>query len=168
MERTFEGMVEYFGEEDTRRLLRRQPLLLGQNWSGMMDTLSRLIGVFGREGAVRIVNQTPTVMAYSWSTIQDKLLFVTEVMGRSIAEIVVWPALLTRSVEKRLRPRYELLRRLPREEQLSLGSMFGCTDEVFRKRYARKIALLAERDGGEKGGEETEGDGELEAEPDQR
>ncbi|CAI7787360.1 unnamed protein product [Closterium sp. NIES-53] len=100
-------------------------------------------------------------MAYSWTTIEDKILFVTEVMGRSIAEIVVWPALLTRSVEKRLRPRYEMLRGLPREQQLSLGSMFGCTDEVFRKRYGRKIAMLAEREGGtedgEKGGEEEDG-----------
>ncbi|CAI5497692.1 unnamed protein product [Closterium sp. Naga37s-1] len=97
----------------------------------MMDTISKLIDVFGREGAVRIVNQTPTVMAYSWNTIQDKILFVTEVMGRSIADIVVWPALLTRSVEKRLRPR-----------------------------YGRKIAMLAEREGaeyGEKGGGEEDG-----------
>ncbi|CAI5483858.1 unnamed protein product [Closterium sp. Yama58-4] len=164
MEKTYEGMVKYFGEEDTKRLLRRQPLLLGQNWDGMMDTISKLIDVFGREGAVRIVNQTPTVMAYSWSTIEDKILFVTEVMGRSIAEIVVWPALLTRSLEKRLRPRYEMLRGLLREQQLGLGSMFGCTDEVFRKRYGRKIALLAEREGGaedgENGGEEEDGGGE--------
>ncbi|CAI6004681.1 unnamed protein product [Closterium sp. NIES-64] len=103
---------------------------------------------------------TPTVMAYSWTTIEDKILFVTEVMGRSIAEIVVWPALLTRSVEKRLRPRYEMLRRLPREQQLSLGSMFGCTDEVFKKRYGRKIAMLAEREGaevGQEGGGEEDG-----------
>ncbi|CAI5987313.1 unnamed protein product [Closterium sp. NIES-65] len=96
-----------------------------------MDTISKLIDVFGREGAVRIVNQTPTVMAYSWTTIEDKILFVTEVMGRSIAEIVVWPALLTRSVEKRLRPR-----------------------------YGRKIAMLAEREGaevGQEGGGEEDG-----------
>ncbi|CAI5939107.1 unnamed protein product [Closterium sp. NIES-64] len=64
-------------------------------------------------------------------------------MGRSIAEIVVWPALLTRSVEKRLRPRYEMLRRL----------------RCWRKREGAEVGQEGggEEDGGEEGGREEDG-----------
>ncbi|CAI5998464.1 unnamed protein product [Closterium sp. NIES-64] len=108
-EATYKGMVEYFGEEQARRFLMRQPLLLGQNWDSMVVTLTNLINLFGRETAVRMMNQMPLVIAFTWETLESKIRFVVEDMGRGLADVAMWPALLTRSVEKRLRPRYKLL-----------------------------------------------------------
>ncbi|GJP60874.1 hypothetical protein CLOP_g18088 [Closterium sp. NIES-67] len=169
-EATYKGMVEYFGEEQARRFLLRQPLLLGQNWDSMVVTLTNLIKSFGREDAVRMMNQMPLIIAFAWETLESKIRFVVEDMGRGLADVAMWPALLTRSVDKRLRPRYKLLLEAGKAHKYGLGYMFGCKDVDFERRFGLKLAQNRgeeEEEGRKEGGvegedEEVEGGGQEE------
>ncbi|CAI5947280.1 unnamed protein product [Closterium sp. NIES-65] len=82
-------------------------------------------------------------------------------MGRGLADVAMWPALLTRSVEKRLRPRYKLLLEAGKAEKYGLGYMFGCKDVDFEKRFGLKLPKnRGEEEEGSKEGEAEKKDGE--------
>ncbi|CAI5464929.1 unnamed protein product [Closterium sp. Yama58-4] len=129
----------------------------------MVVTLTNLINLFGRETAVRMMNQMPLVIAFTWETLESKIRFVVEDMGRGLGDVAMWPALLTRSVEKRLRPRYKLLLEAGKAEKYGLGYMFGCKDVDFEKRFGLKLPKNREEEeeeGSKEGGEEKPDGGE--------
>ncbi|CAI5532295.1 unnamed protein product [Closterium sp. Naga37s-1] len=104
----------------------------------------------------------PLVIAFTWETLESKIRFVVEDMGRGLADVAMWPALLTRSVEKRLRPRYKLLLEAGKAEKYGLGYMFGCKDVDFEKRFGLKLPKNRgeeEEEGSKEGGvEKTDGE----------
>ncbi|CAL9181093.1 unnamed protein product [Musa hybrid cultivar] len=81
----------------------------------------------------------PVIWNYSKKNLSDKMTFLLKEAGCELAYIICRPVLLTYSLEKRLRPRYEVMNFLDQNKLLDKGynllSVIMPSEEKFRNKY---------------------------------
>ncbi|CAL9102689.1 unnamed protein product [Musa textilis] len=81
----------------------------------------------------------PSIWSVTQKNLSDKMTFLMKEAGCELTYIVRCPVLLTFSMEKRLRPRYEVLNFLEQNKLLDEGrdlqSVMLLTEEKFRKKF---------------------------------
>ncbi|CAL9102705.1 unnamed protein product [Musa textilis] len=94
---------------------------------------------------VTAFRKCPSVWTLSKKTIFDKMTFLTKEAGFELTSIIGRPVLLAYSLEKRLRPRYEVVNFLEQNKLLDEGpdllTVMTLTEEKFRKKF---LFLLSE------------------------
>ncbi|CAL9772056.1 unnamed protein product [Musa acuminata subsp. burmannicoides] len=105
------------------------------------DAISATLMSFGcsQPDIVAAFRKCPYVWTLSKKTICDKMTFLMKEVGFELTSIICYPVILTYSLEKRLRPRYEVLNFLKRNKLLDEGhnlvSVVRLTEEQFIKKY---------------------------------
>ncbi|XP_064941215.1 uncharacterized protein LOC135594693 [Musa acuminata AAA Group] len=105
------------------------------------DATSATLMSFGcsQPDIVAVFRKCPYVWTFSKKTICDKMTFLMKEVGFELKSIIRCPVILTCSLEKRLRPRYEVLNFLKRNKLLDEGhnllSVIQLTEEKFIKKY---------------------------------
>jgi hypothetical protein len=114
---------------DAAKVVRLCPTVFCYTENRLRGTLSFLDGV-GLNG-VQIVNAVPVVLSCSVDTkLRTIVQFVTVEMARDIKELQRSPEVFTRSLERRLRPRYAFAT-LHSKQCSSMGVLFVYTDRRF-------------------------------------
>ncbi|CAD5186900.1 unnamed protein product [Musa acuminata subsp. malaccensis] len=95
----------------------------------------------------------PGIWNYSKKNISDKVTFLMKEAGCELTYIIGHPVLLTYSLEKRLRPRYEVMNFLDQNKLLDKGykllSVILLSEEKFRNKFLfllRKEKFIAQYD----------------------
>ncbi|XP_064986986.1 uncharacterized protein LOC135581272 [Musa acuminata AAA Group] len=95
----------------------------------------------------------PSIWSLSKKTLCDKMTFLMKEAGCELTYIICRPVLLTYSLEKRLRPRYEVLNFLDQNKLLDKGhdllSVILLSEEKFRNKFLfvlRKEKFIARYD----------------------
>ncbi|CAL9060162.1 unnamed protein product, partial [Musa banksii] len=95
----------------------------------------------------------PSIWSLSKKTLCDKMTFLMKEAGCELTYIICRPVLLTYSLEKRLRPRYEVLNFLDQNKLLDKGhdllSVILLSEEKFRNKFLfllRKEKFIAQYD----------------------
>ncbi|CAL9102659.1 unnamed protein product [Musa textilis] len=95
----------------------------------------------------------PSIWNLSKKTICDKMTFLMKEAGCELTYIILHPRLLAYSLEKRLRPRYEVMNFLEQNKLLDEGhdllTVAMLTEEKFRKKFLfllRKEKFIAQYD----------------------
>ncbi|CAL9201226.1 unnamed protein product [Musa hybrid cultivar] len=107
----------------------------------IFDATSATLMSFGcsQPDIVAVFRKCPYVWTFSKKTICDKMTFLMKEVGFELKSIIRCPVILTCSLEKRLRPRYEVLNFLKRNKLLDEGhnllSVIQLTEEKFIKKY---------------------------------
>ncbi|CAL9102781.1 unnamed protein product [Musa textilis] len=95
--------------------------------------------------SIAAFRKQPTIWNYSKKNICDKMTFLTKEAGCELTYIIGHPLLLTFSLEKRLRPRHEVMNFLDQNKLLDGGhhqpSYMMLSEKRFRKRF---LVLLSE------------------------
>ncbi|CAD5184064.1 unnamed protein product [Musa acuminata subsp. malaccensis] len=100
-----------------------------------------------------LFRKCPSIWSFSKKNISDKMTFLMKEAGCELTCISSHPILLKFSLEKRLRPRYEVLNFLDQNKLLdrehNLPSVMMATEEKFRKKFLfllRKEKFIAQYD----------------------
>ncbi|CAL9102737.1 unnamed protein product [Musa textilis] len=100
---------------------------------------------WSRPDCVAAFRRVPSFWCLSKKNLSDKMTFLTKEAGCELTYIIGHPVLLTYSLEKRLRPRYEVMNFLDQNKLLDGGhnllSYVKPTEEKFRKKF---LFLLSE------------------------
>ncbi|CAL9772060.1 unnamed protein product [Musa acuminata subsp. burmannicoides] len=105
------------------------------------DAISATLMSFGfsQPDIIALFRKCPFVWTFSKETICDKMTFLMKEVGFELKSIIRYPVILTCSLEKRLRPRYEVLKFLKRNKLLDEGhnllSIMQLPEEKFIKKY---------------------------------
>ncbi|CAL9102681.1 unnamed protein product [Musa textilis] len=119
------------------------------------DAMSETLKSFGwsQPDIIALFRKSPTVWTFSKKNLSDKITFLMKEAGCELTYIVGRPGLLTYSLEKRLRPRYEVMNFLDQNKLLdgghSLLSYVMLSEEKFRKKFLfllRKGKFIAQYD----------------------
>ncbi|CAL9102677.1 unnamed protein product [Musa textilis] len=88
---------------------------------------------------VAAFRRCPSIWCYSQKNLSDKMTFLMKEAGCELTYIVRRPVLLTYSLEKRVRPRYEVVNFLEQNKLLDEGhdllNVVTPTEEKFRKKF---------------------------------
>ncbi|CAL9124053.1 unnamed protein product [Musa acuminata var. zebrina] len=115
-------------------------VVMGMNKSSFDSTSATLMS-FGcsQPDIVAAFRKCPKVWALSNKTICDKMTFLIKEAGFELTSIICRPVILTLSLEKRLRPRYEVMNFLKQNKLLdeghSLLPVIPLSEEKFIKKY---------------------------------
>ncbi|XP_064941433.1 transcription termination factor MTEF1, chloroplastic-like [Musa acuminata AAA Group] len=81
----------------------------------------------------------PSILNFSKKNLSDKMTFLMKEAGFELTYIIGHPVLLTYSLEKRLRPRYEVMNFLDQNKLLDKGynlvSVVKLSEEKFRNKF---------------------------------
>ncbi|CAL9060153.1 transcription termination factor MTERF9, chloroplastic-like [Musa acuminata AAA Group] len=105
------------------------------------DAISATLMSFGcsQPDIVAAFRKCPYIWALSKNTICDKMTFLMKEAGFELTSVIRRPVILTLSLDKRLRPRYEVMNFLKQNKLLdeghSLLSVILLSEEKFRKKY---------------------------------
>ncbi|CAL9181084.1 unnamed protein product [Musa hybrid cultivar] len=95
----------------------------------------------------------PAIWCLSKKNLSDKMTFLMKEAGCEVRYVICRPVLLTYSLEKRLRPRYEVINFLDQNKLLDKGhsllSVVMLSEEKFRKKFLfllRKEKFIAQYD----------------------
>ncbi|CAL9102669.1 unnamed protein product [Musa textilis] len=104
---------------------------------------------FSQPDIVAAFRKCPYVWALSKKTICDKMTFLMKEAGFELTSIICCPVILTYSLEKRLRPRYEVMNFLKQNKLLDEGhkllSVIPLSEKFIKKylfRHKEKFASL--------------------------
>lgn len=113
-------------------ILLGRPLLESkiENLCGMFD--------FDRKRCGLLLKHYPHLLTLSVQNINETFNFITQEMNRDVKEVIRNPALLWNSIEKRIRPRYELLRKIDfPEHNFPLSALYCSKNDVFQELLER-------------------------------
>ncbi|XP_064941206.1 uncharacterized protein LOC135594690 [Musa acuminata AAA Group] len=104
------------------------------------DTFATLISYgWSQPDCVSAFRKHPSIWSLSKKTLCDKMTFLMKEAGCELTYIICRPVLLTYSLEKRLRPRYEVLNFLDQNKLLDKGhdllSVILLSEEKFRNKF---------------------------------
>ncbi|RWW13765.1 hypothetical protein GW17_00022504 [Ensete ventricosum] len=105
------------------------------------DAISATLMSFGwsQPDIIALVRKCPSIWKYSKKNLSDKMTFVMKEAGCELTYISCRPVLLTHSLEKRLRPRYEVVNFLQQNKLLDkehgLLSVVKLSEEKFGKKF---------------------------------
>ncbi|THU54699.1 hypothetical protein C4D60_Mb10t27900 [Musa balbisiana] len=115
-------------------------VVMGMNRS-RFDATSATLMSFGwsQPDIIALFRKSPSIWTLSSKNICDKMTFLMKEAGCELTFISSHPILLKFSLEKRLRPRYEVLKFLDQNKLLdrehNLVSVVMPTEEMFRKKF---------------------------------
>ncbi|CAL9772043.1 unnamed protein product [Musa acuminata subsp. burmannicoides] len=115
-------------------------IVTGMSRSRFDDTFATLMN-FGlsRQDVIAVFRKHPTIWVLSKKNICDKMTFLMKEAGCELTYIVSHPVFLTCSLEKRLKPRYEILNFLEQNKLLDkvygLLSLITLSEKKFRKKF---------------------------------
>lgn len=121
--------------EDIGKLVTRHPQLLTLSIEKNLEpTVSYFLELgFTKKDLADMIKRLPSLLGFSVKTVlEPKYRYLVNAMKRSRQELVQFPQFFSYSLAKRLIPRHKSLQDLFPE--LSLGSVYGCSDEVFEKK----------------------------------
>ncbi|CAL9102667.1 unnamed protein product [Musa textilis] len=115
-------------------------VVMSLNRSRFDATSATLMGFgFSQPDIVAAFRKCPSVWALSKKAICDKMTFLMKEAGFELTSIICCPVILTYSLEKRLRPRYEVMNLLKQNKLLDEGhkllSVIPLSEEKFIKKY---------------------------------
>ena len=120
---------------DVPKVVGRAPGVFGFRLQSMAATVAYLQGL-GLD-VPRLVNALPAIFSLSLQgNIVPKVAFLEEEMARPVAEIDRFPAFLSYSLEKRIRPRYKYLQHCNRNTGCTINTMLTPADPQFAERVA--------------------------------
>ncbi|CAK9210751.1 unnamed protein product [Sphagnum troendelagicum] len=126
--------------EDIGKLVTRHPQLLTLSVEkNLKPTVSYFLDLgFTKQELPDMIRRLPSLLGFSITTVLDpKYRYLVDSMKRSRAELVQFPQFFSYSLAKRIIPRHNRLGEL--FGSLSLGSVYGCSDEVFEKKVQRLL-----------------------------
>ncbi|CAL9102695.1 unnamed protein product [Musa textilis] len=98
---------------------------------------------FSQPDIVAAFRKYPYVWTFSKKTICDKMTFLLKEAGFELTSIICYPVILTYSLEKRLRPRYEVMNFLKQNKLLDKGynlrSVLNLSEEKFRIKFLFRL-----------------------------
>ena len=97
-----------------------------------------------RSDAVQIVRKHPGVICCKEETIAKKIDYLIDTLHLDISELVHFPAFLNYSLEKRIIPRYDALRKLKSKgllkKDLTVSSVLSLSNEEFTKKFQSRAS----------------------------
>ncbi|CAL9102729.1 unnamed protein product [Musa textilis] len=115
-------------------------VIVNQSRSRFDATFATLISFgWSHPDCVAAFRSYPSIWSVSQKNISDKMTFLMKEAGCELTYIICRPVLLTFSLEKRLRPRYEVVNFLEQNKLLDEGhdllTVMKSTEEKFRKKF---------------------------------
>nr|XP_018674842.1 PREDICTED: uncharacterized protein LOC103969663 isoform X7 [Musa acuminata subsp. malaccensis] len=133
--------VEELGvSRDCKKFPRALLTVVTLSRSRLDATFATLISYgWSQPDCVAAFRKHPSIWSLSKKTLCDKMTFLMKEAGCELTYIICRPVLLTYSLEKRLRPRYEVLNFLDQNKLLDKGhdllSVILLTEEKFRNKF---------------------------------
>lgn len=91
-----------------------------------------------------MVRRFSPLLGYSIDEVlRPKLEFLVNTMGRPVSEVVDYPRYFSYSLEKRIKPRFWVLK--SRNIDISLKEMLGKNDDEFAVEYIREGEVFVQR-----------------------
>ncbi|CAL9102779.1 unnamed protein product [Musa textilis] len=150
IEKGIKEAIEYVEELGVSRGCKMFPNALltiaGQSRSRIDGTFATLMSFgWSQPDTIAAFRRVPSIWCLSRKNLSDKMTFLTKEAGCELTYIIGHPVLLTYSLEKRLRPRYEVMNFLDQNKLLEGGhhqpSYIMLSEKRFRKRF---LILLSE------------------------
>ena len=124
------------------------------SWSRFHATFETLMSFgWSQPDSIAAFSRYPVIWNYSKKNLSDKMTFLMKEAGCELTYIICRPVLLTYSLEKRLRPRYEVMNFLDQNKLLDKGhdllSVILLSEEKFRNKFLfllRKEKFIAQYD----------------------
>ncbi|CAL9181075.1 unnamed protein product [Musa hybrid cultivar] len=124
------------------------------SWSRFDATFATLMSFgWSQPDSLAAFRKHPCIWNYSKKNLSDKMTFLMKEAGCELTYIIGHPVLLTYSLEKRLRPRYEVMNFLYQNKLLDKGhdllSVILLSEEKFRNKFLfllRKEKFIAQYD----------------------
>ncbi|CAL9102625.1 unnamed protein product [Musa textilis] len=115
-------------------------IVAGTNRARFDATFATLMNFgFSLPDAIAVFRKQPAIWFFSANNICDKMTFLTKEAGCELAYIISHPGILGYSLEKRMRPRYEILNFLEQNKLLDkvcgLQYVMTLSEEKFRKQF---------------------------------
>lgn len=89
---------------------------------------------FKDEAICCMITRFPSLLSYNSETVlKPKLEFLSKSMGRRVYEVVEYPRYFSYSLEKKIKPRAQVIQR--RKVNCSLKEMLALNDEQFAAKY---------------------------------
>jgi len=122
---------------DATRIAERCPSVFGRTERNILEHID-FFENFGLD-AKRIINSQPSVLNRDIHRgLGTVFKFIKQEMGRSLEEINRTPNCFLYSLEKRMKPRYEYMKRHGVRKDYALGTLFAPTDQCFAWSVARR------------------------------
>lgn len=110
-----------------------------------VENLQDVIGLylsygFSFEDVVAMSKKHPQILQYNPRSLERKMEYLVGVMGREVGELLAFPAYLSYNLDKRIKPRYEMKRKIIGEE-MSINKLLSVSAEKFARmteRYEQK------------------------------
>ncbi|CAD5186902.1 uncharacterized protein LOC135581276 [Musa acuminata AAA Group] len=147
--------VEEFGvSRDSKMFPQVLLTVMTLSWSRFHATFETLMSFgWSQPDSIAAFSRYPVIWNYSKKNLSDKMTFLMKEAGCELTYIVGHPMLLTYSLEKRLRPRYEVMNFLDQNKLLDKGhdllSVILLSEEKFRNKFLsllRKEKFIAQYD----------------------
>jgi len=132
-----------FSDDDVCLLCSRTLNIFQQGRPMLESKIDNLCAKLGldRRRCGSLIKHFPQLLTISIQNVNETVEFVTQDMQRDIDDIVHFPRVLWCSMKNRLRPRYRRLKIMGlRQEDYSLSTLFGKTDEAFEQFLQRSLA----------------------------
>ncbi|KAF8117685.1 hypothetical protein N665_0008s0040 [Sinapis alba] len=130
-----------FTVEDVWEMFKKYPFLLAISEKNIFNSFEAFMRLaFTRDEFVRMVKHCPQCIGLSSELVTKKTEFLLKTRIWSLEDVVSNPAVFGYSLEKRIVPRYNVIKALIIKGGgiPSVGYILVCTDEVFLNRYVRK------------------------------
>ncbi|KAL8166942.1 hypothetical protein V2J09_008441 [Rumex salicifolius] len=100
-----------------------------------VENLQEVIGLYlsyglSFEDIVDMSKKHPQILQYNPRSLERKMDYLIEVMGREISELLAFPAYLSYNLDKRIKPRYEMKRKIVGDE-MSINKLLSVSVEKF-------------------------------------
>ncbi|CAL9181091.1 unnamed protein product, partial [Musa hybrid cultivar] len=138
-----------------RSLLGSNERLIKASRRNMFDATFATLMSFGwsQPDCLAAFWRHPGIWNFSKKNLSDKMTFLMEEAGCELTYVISRPVLLTLSLEKRLRPRYEVMKFLNQNKLLDIGynllSVMVLSEEKFRNKFLfplRKEEFISQYD----------------------
>ncbi|CAH8267720.1 unnamed protein product [Arabidopsis lyrata] len=135
-----------FSEVDIWAIFKKWPFFLKFSEKKiilMYETLKKCDLGFSRDEFKMMVKRYPQCTAYTAETVRKKFEVLVKKMNWPLEDVVLIPAVLGYSLEKRIVPRTNVIKALMSKgligsENPPISSVLVCTDQEFLKRYVMK------------------------------
>ncbi|CAA7022618.1 unnamed protein product [Microthlaspi erraticum] len=131
-------------EDEVRSVFKSWPIVLALSEKNILNTIETFLGLgFSRDEVAMIAKSFPQCIGLSAEKMKKKVEFLVKKMDWPLKAVVTNPAVLGNSMEKRIVPRCNVIKALLSRGLLSelppISSSVICVDEVFLKRFVRKL-----------------------------
>ncbi|KAG7564739.1 Transcription termination factor mitochondrial/chloroplastic [Arabidopsis suecica] len=131
-------------EEEVISVLKTRPQCIRASEQKILDSIETFLDLgFSRDDFKMMVKRYPQCTAYSAETVRKKFEVLVKKMNWPLEAVVMFPAVLGYSLEKRIVPRSNVIKALISEgligsENPPISSVLVCSDQEFLKRYVMK------------------------------